>query len=458
MKEKLEIEYVLINEIRPNEYNPKKMSEEAEKELEKSIVEFGIVDPIIANKAIGREGIIIGGHQRYKIYKKLNYEKVPVIWLDIPDLEREKELCLRLSKNTGDWDFDLLANFSEDLLKDVGFEEELDNIFGTEVDEAYDAEKEFNKVVKNPKGVKTGDLWKLGEHKLYVGDSGDKTSWANLLGEERFDFMFTDPPYRIGYGVGVRKQKTNRDGTPFKEGEMVQYFGTDGNRGYLGVDRKGGVIEYDSWLSIANGYQNSKGVNVMIFENWKNTVDLWQAIEKYWKIKNQIIWWLPNRNQGFSAKHRFFSKYDIAPLAGEGEVNEQYEQELEEYIQTKGQKLLDTYEVILYGNKGGSYWDKKKGTRWATVNDHITWTAGTQASHGDNVVFGTKPIQVLVPYVKILSPRDGIVMEPFGGSGSTLIACEIMKRKARCIEIEPMYAEVIINRWEKFTNQKATKL
>ena len=145
---------------------------------------------------------------------------------------------------------------------------------------------------------------------------------------------------------------------------MVQYFGTDGNRGYLGVDRKGGVIEYDSWLSIANEYQNSKGVNVMIFENWKNTVDLWQAIEKYWKIKNQIIWWLPNRNQGFSAKHRFFSKYDIAPLAGEGEVNEQYEQELEEYIQTKGQKLLDTYEVILYGNKVYRDWETdRKSTR-----------------------------------------------------------------------------------------------
>ena len=82
----------------------------------------------------------------------------------------------------------------------------------------------------------------------------------------------------------------------------------------------------------------------------------------------------------------------------------------------------------------------------------------TEARSGQNVVFGTKPLQILVPYLKVLSPRDGVVMEPFGGSGSTLIACEIMKRKCRAIELEPLYTEVIIARWEHFTKQKAVRV
>ncbi len=479
----LKIEYIPIEQLRPNEYNPKQMTDKEARDLERSIVEFGIVDPLIVNKAKGREGIIIGGHQRYKIYQKLGFKKVPVIYLDIPDINKEKELCLRLSKNTGNWDYDLLANFDEDLLKDIGWEgEELDEIFGLEMDDEFDAEKELEKVLAGEeRRVKEGDLWELGNHRLYIGDACKKESWENVLGEEKFDFMFTDPPYRIGYGIGTRKQKTKsgfklqktrtypsigatyKDGKPFNIDKsplksMSKYFGASGNRGYLGVDKKGGIPEYDEWLSIANGFQNPVGANVMIFENWKNIVDLWQAIEKYWKIKNQIIWWLPNRMQGFSAKYRFFSKYDIAPLAGEGILNEEYEEELENYLKEKGQKLLDTYEVILYGNQGKSYWDKKKGTRWAKVNDHITWTASTEKSSGQSLIFGTKPIQILVPYIKILSPRGGIVMEPFGGSGSTLIACEIMKRKCRAIEISEIYGEVILNRWEKFSGLKAKKL
>ena len=121
---KLKIEYIDISKLKENEYNPKKMSEVEAKNLEKSITEFGIVDPLIVNRAKGREGIIIGGHQRFKIYKKLKIKEVPVVWLDIPDLEREQELCLRLSKSVGSWDLDLLTNFDEELLKNIGWEEE----------------------------------------------------------------------------------------------------------------------------------------------------------------------------------------------------------------------------------------------------------------------------------------------------------------------------------------------
>ena len=221
---------------------------------------------------------------------------------------------------------------------------------------------------------------------------------------------------------------------------------------------KGGVPEFDEWLSIANEFQNSKGANVMIFENWRNIHDLWEAIEKYWKIKNIIIWHLPNRHQGFLAKGKFFNKYDIAPLAGEGIINEEYEEEFQNYLNEKGQKLVDTYQIIFYGSRGKNSWNKIKGKKYWTLSDHIDWVASSESDTGQSVIFGTKPIQILVPYIKILSQRNGIVMEPFGGSGSTIIACEVMKRRCRAIEISPTYAEVIINRFEKFTGKKAVLL
>lgn len=123
-KEKLKIEYIDIKKLRENKYNPKQMTEKEAIDLEKSITEFGVVDPLIVNKAKGREGILIGGHQRLKIYKKLNFKEVPVVWVDIPDLEKEKELCLRLTKNTGSWDLDLLANFEEEELIGAGWEKD----------------------------------------------------------------------------------------------------------------------------------------------------------------------------------------------------------------------------------------------------------------------------------------------------------------------------------------------
>lgn len=90
--------------------------------------------------------------------------------------------------------------------------------------------------------------------------------------------------------------------------------------------------------------------------------------------------------------------------------------------------------------------------------DHITCSVDSASQSGQSLVFGTKPIPILVPYMKLLSPTEGIIMEPYGGSGSTLIAAEILHRKCRCIEIEPIYAEVIIKRWEKFTGKQAKRL
>lgn len=468
----LQVTQVEIDKLKPAPYNLRRWSEQEKENLNKSIEEFGIVDPIIANSADGRKNIVIGGHFRLHIAKERGIKTVPVIYLNIPDEKKEKELNLRLNKNLDEWDYALLKEFDEEMLIDVGFaEQDMDIIFGLEKAEGFNAKAAYEKAVKEPRGVKLGDKWQLGDHILVVGDATDRGAWEKLFVGDKFDFMFTDPPYRLSYSKKrTRKVKTKEGwkskpqreyetvGTTDFEGKPKAGFGSKSNRFYEGVDTKGGVPEFDAWLSIANDFQNPDGANVMVFENWRNTVDLWQAIEKYWKIRNLVIWHLPNRHQGYSLPHGFFGKYDVAPMGGDGVLNLQEEEGFREYLEENGQALLDSYEIAVYGNKGKSEHDKPKRTQFWQVSDHVTWKAGDEKSSGQGLIFGTKPVEILVPYIKILSPRGGIVAEPYGGSGSTIIASEVMKRKCRAIELSPTYSEVILTRWEKFTGRKAEKV
>jgi len=126
----MEIKQIKISELIPAEYNPRQMTEKQAKDLEKSIKKFGLVDPIIVNSHPDRCNIVIGGHQRLKIAQKLGFDEVPVYFIEL-DEEMERELNIRLNKNSGEWDLDLLANFDKDFLIDVGFgDKELSNIFG----------------------------------------------------------------------------------------------------------------------------------------------------------------------------------------------------------------------------------------------------------------------------------------------------------------------------------------
>lgn len=114
-KDRLTVIPVPIGSLRSAEYNPRKHSDKQMRDLMESVRKFGMVDPIIANSAKSRKNVVIGGHFRLEAAKKLGMAEVPVVYLNIPDIEKEKELNLRLNKNTGDWDFEMLKEF------DVGF-------------------------------------------------------------------------------------------------------------------------------------------------------------------------------------------------------------------------------------------------------------------------------------------------------------------------------------------------
>ena len=128
--DKIQIEYVDINCLIPAEYNPRQAYDKEYGDLKTSIERFGIKDPAIVNSAPNRMNIIIGGHFRVRVAKDLGHKEFPVVYVNIPDIEKEKELNLRLNKNLGSFDFDLLANFDEDMLADVGFSaDEMQTIF-----------------------------------------------------------------------------------------------------------------------------------------------------------------------------------------------------------------------------------------------------------------------------------------------------------------------------------------
>ncbi len=439
LKERINITYVPITSLKPSEYNPRKWSKEATDQLKESIKRYGLVDPLIVNSAKNRKNILIGGHFRFSIAKELKIEKVPVVYLDITDIEKEKELNIRLNKNIGEFDWDLLEKFTEEFLSDVGFSsEELDEIFKVEENpEIFDLEKELKKLDIKKIETQKGDVYQLGPHKLMCGDSTIEKDILKLMSGEKASFCLTDHPYILDYLKGKKKK-----------GKATEGFGYKRDRRYLETD----VLPPDfteKWMANVAKVQK-ENFCIIAYENWKNIPIMWSEMEKHWKIKNMIVWHLPNRTQGFAAKYKFFSKYDIAMTGISGKVDLNHEEE-------EG-LLQNEYETALFAISGKPHWEGYEKGKRICPTDHITFKADDAKSSGQGIIFGTKPIEILIPYIKVLTKRNDLMIEPFGGSGSTLIAAEKLKRRCYVMEKSPVYCEVIKRRWSKLTGQKPKKI
>jgi DNA modification methylase len=246
----------------------------------------------------------------------------------------------------------------------------------------------------------------------------------------------TDPPYILDY------LHAKRGGKP------VTGFGAKRNRRYLETDA---LPDNFTELWMANVAKYAKpNYSIIVYENWKNLRVIWAEMEKYWKVKNMIVWHLPNRHQGFAAKYKFFSKHDIAMVGASGDVEYNHDEEPD--------GLQEEYETALYAISGKPQWEGYESGKKYQPTDFISYMASDEKHSGQGVIFGTKPIEILVPYIKVLTRRDDLVVEPFCGSGSTLIACTKLKRRCNIMEKSPTYAEVALNRWEKLTGQKRVKL
>ena len=440
MENKLQMVSVSITDLKPADYNPRKWDEKSLSDLKTSIQRFGIVDPAIVNSAKGRENIVIGGHMRIEAAKALGITEMPVVYLNIPSLEKEKELNLRLNKNQGEFDFSLLSNFAEEFLADIGFNsEELDNIFDWEENpEQFDLKKELEKLKIEKIEIQKGDIWQLGDHRLMCGDSTITENTLKLMDSEKADMCMTDPPYILDYLHGKKKN-----------GKPIEGFGAKRNRKYLETDS---LPDNFTELWMGNISQIAKpDFHIIVYENWKNLRIIWGEMEKYWKVKNMIVWHLPNRTQGFAAKYKFFSKHDIAM------VGSSYDAEFLN-IKPEEELLENEYKTALYAIAGKPQWEGYEKGKRVQPTDFIEYKASDEKSSGQGIIFGTKPLEILIPYIKVLTKRDDLVIEPFGGSGSTLIACEKLKRRCNLMEKSPVYAEVIRKRWEKLTGKKAIRI
>jgi len=314
----------------------------------------------------------------------------------------------------------------------------MDEIVGIdETPEVFDLQKELDKLNIKEIEVQKGDVWQLGDHRLCCGDSTIEADIQRLMGKEKADMCFTDPPYLLDYLNGKSKH-----------GKATEGFGFKRDRRYLETD----VLPPDfteKWMANISKVQKPD-FSIIIFENPKNLRTIWNEMEKYWRWRNTITWFVPTRNQGFAAKYKFFSKTDIALVGTAGEVG--LNTELEEKL------FQNEYENALFATSGKPHWEGyEKGKKYQPT-DFIQHNAADAKSSGQQIVFGTKPLEVLIPYLKVLTQRGDLVIEPFGGSGSLLIACEKMGRRCYLMEKVPTYAQVIVNRWERLSGRKAVKL
>lgn len=441
-KNKLEIVQVPLADLKVTDYNPRKWSDIQKKELTESITRFGMVDALIVNSAEDRKNIVLGGHFRLEVLRELGHTEAPVIYINIPNLEKEKELCIRLNKNQGEFDMDLLAEFDESFLKDLGFgSEALDTIFDPDEpnDGIFDLEKELKKLNINEITIQKGDIYDLDGSRLMCGDSTVDGEWEKLCDGVKADMCFTDPPYILSYLKGKGRGK---------DGATVG-FGAKKNRRYLETESLPENFT-DLWMEQIAKIQKPD-FSIIIYENPKNLRTIWNALEKHWKYRNTIIWHLNNRMQGFSSKYKFFNKYDFAIVGTEGNVELNDEPEDTPLFQ-------EEYETALFATSGKPTWESyEKGKKYCPT-DFIEYKASDEKSSGQGIIFGTKPIEILIPYIKVLTKRGDVIAEPFGGSGSTLIASVKMGRRCFIMEKSNIYAEVIINRWEKMTGKKRVKI
>ena len=286
--------------------------------------------------------------------------------------------------------------------------------------------------------VQKGDVYEIAGSRLMCGDSTIEADMLKLMEGAKADMVMTDPPYILDYLHG----KT-------KNGKPTEGFGLKKNRKYLETD----VLPPDfteRWMANVALVQKPD-FSIMIFEHPKNLRTIWNELEKHWKYRNTVTWHVPNRVQGFSASHKFFNKQDVALVGTDGDIPLNTDPEDDALFQNE-------YENALYATSGKPQWEGYEKGKKTQPTDFIEHIAADEKSSGQGIIFGTKPLELLIPYIKVLTKRGDLVLEPFGGSGSTLIASLKLGRICRIMEKSPTYTEVIKKRWEKFTGQTAIKI
>lgn len=413
----MQIEVVNIGTIKEYSLNAKEHPKEQIEQIKKSIQDFGNNDPI----AIDSDGEIIEGHGRYIALKELGYKEVEVIRLGHLTGPQKKAYRLIHNKLTMNSDFNLellekeLADLQTLDMQEFGFDFVAD--FMEEIKDAddFDLEEAVEQAEERPR-THEGDLWKLGNHYLLCGDSTINADIKTLLNGKKADLLLTDPPYNVAVenAEGKTIANDNMDSLEFYEFLKDVFQVADNHL------REGAAFYI--WHGESEGLNFRKaceyvGWNVRQCLIWvKNTITLGRQ-DYQWKHEPCLYGWK-------SGAGHYFIKNRKQPTVIDNSLDLELmtEEELRNYI-----KELQEPSTILY---------EDKPLRNA---EHPTM----------------KPVRLMKKQIKNSTKQGEIVLELFGGSGSTLLACEELGRVCYANELSPTYCDVIINRWEQLTGQQA---
>lgn len=396
----LTLEYRAVDALIPYIRNAKQHPDAQVAQIASSIREFGWGSPILVDGSNN----VIAGHGRLLAARKLGMSEVPVISLDhLTDTQR-RALILADNKigENASWENDLLGlELAE--LKDAGFDLALTGFSSEEWDALIAGEETSEdgltdddavpEVTENPIS-RTGDIWLLGEHKLICGDATKPEDYQALLGDELVDMTFTDPPYNVNY-ANTAKDKMRGKNRPILNDNLGIEFGT-----FL-------VAACKNVLNVTKG--------AVYIAMSSSELDTLQAAfrEAGGRWSTFIIW----------AKNTF--------TLGRADYQRQYE-------------------PILYG------WREGADHFWCGARDQgDVWNI--KKPHKNDLHPTMKPVELVERAVRNSSKTKDLVLDPFGGSGTTLIACEKAGRRARLIELDPKYVDVIVKRWQEFTGLEAKR-
>ncbi len=409
-----------IGELRPYGKNARRHSDKQIDLIARSIRSFGFINPIL----VDRDNVIVGGHGRYEAAQRLGLTEVPVVLLD--HLGPEEIRAYRIADNRiaelSDWDDEILRLEISDLVTlELGgaldFEVSLTGFSTPEIDLILDPiavpPKEVERVDLPDKGAaavsRLGDMWELGPHRLVCGDALDPAVHALLLGDEEVRMVFCDPPYNVPVQGHVRigGASTHRE---FAMG--VGEMSVAGFRAFLSQSLGAALL------------QLLPGGVMMVCMDWRHMRELLDAGEDvFTELKNLCVW--NKTNGGMGSLYR--SKHELICV-----------------FRTMGGPSVNNVELGRHGRSRNNVWD------YAGVN---TFRRGRAADLADHPT--VKPTALVADAIRDVSHRGEIVFDLFGGSGSTLLAAEKTGRVARLIELDPLYCDVAIRRWQALTKGTA---
>ena len=388
-----EIVMLPVSEVRPYEKNPRK-NQKAVKFVKASIEKFGFKVPII----IDSNRVVVCGHTRLLAAKSLGMAEVPCIFAD--DLTDAQIKAFRLADNKvgefAEWDMDLLGDELDDIFKNS----DLDMTdFGFDLSETEEeTEITEDEVPEEVEPVcKRGEIWQLGEHRLMCGDSTSAEDVSKLMDGSKADLLFTDPPYGVSYEKKTKEILKSKNYTKIQNDDLK----LDQFKDFL-FDV---FTNAKAWLLDSASYY--------VFSCQGGDQEMMMMRECGIPCRHQIIW------------------VKDAPVFSMGRLDYDYK-----------------HEPILYG------WVKKHNFQRKGEQDKSVW----EFKRTENKLHPTmKPVPLIANALLNSTKDNDIVLDLFGGSGSTLIACEQLNRKARLMELDPHYCDVIIARWEQLTGEKAVK-